>query len=80
MKLSNFLTEAKRGDRIYVIYDVSSKRVISTTQNPKKVVEMINNATKGGYTNSDLANVEMKGEDYFGSGAGKTIVYKTWIL
>lgn len=80
MNLKQFLVEAKRGDRIYVMYDVSSKRVISATESPKKLIEVINNATKGGFTNSDLYNVESKGEDSFGSGGNKIKVFKTVML
>jgi len=80
MKLKDFLVEAKRGARIYVRYDVASKRVISTTQTPEKLVDIINRATKGDYTNSDLYNVESKGDDYFGSGSNKITVFKTVIL
>lgn len=80
MKLDKYLTEAGRGERIYVIYDNSSKRVISTTKSPEKLIEIINNATKGNYTNSDLSNVESKGEDYFGSGGNKVTVFKTIVL
>ena len=80
MKLDKYLTEAKRGDKIYVIYDNSSKRVISSTMNPKKLIEIINNATEGGYTNGDLSNVESKGQDYFGTGSNKVTIFKTIIL
>jgi len=80
MKLENYLNEAKRGDKIYVIYSVSAKRVLSATLNPEKVVEILNNAGRSGYTNTNLARVEMRGEDDFGTGDKKIIVYKAVIL
>jgi hypothetical protein len=80
MKLSNFLTEAKRGDRIYVIFDVSTTSVISATDNVNKLLEIVNRATKDNFNMTSLARMETRGQDDFGKGSNKVIVFKTVML
>ena len=79
MKLTKFLLE-KRGERIYVIFDVSTNSVISATNNIDKLLEIINRATKDNFNMTSLARMETRGKDDFGSGSNKVIVFKTIML